>query len=170
MQQSMLSCIELGYRYDEEEEPIIHEIDLQVRAGERVAIVGASGSGKSTLCQLLCGLLPRSGGGHRSGQVLLAGFDPAVAPLSEVAAAVCVLLQDPDAQLVQGIVEDEAAFGPENMRVPQEEIEERVVQSLAAVKLSDRRSDPVRSLSGGQRQRTALAAVLAMRPRLYIFD
>ena len=80
----------------------------------------------------LCGLLPRSGGGTRTGKSLN-GFDPATAPIAEVAEAIGVLFQDPDAQLVQGIVEDEAAFGPENMRVSPAEIEERVVQSLTAV-------------------------------------
>lgn len=165
-----VTCRGLGFRYDGEERPVIHDMNLDIAENDWVAILGASGSGKSTLCQLLCGLLPRSGGGARTGEVLLDGMDPAAAPIADVADAVGVLFQDPDAQLVQGIVEDEAAFGPENMRVPPAEIEERVVQSLAAVGLLHRRTDPVRSLSGGQRQRTALAAVLALRPRLFVFD
>lgn len=170
MSGTRVSCRGLGFRYDGEERPVIHEMNLDIAESDWVAILGASGSGKSTLCQLLCGLLPRSGGGARTGEVLLDGMDPASAPIADVADAVGVLFQDPDVQLVQGIVEDEAAFGPENMRVPPAEIEERVVQSLAAVGLLHRRTDPVRSLSGGQRQRTALAAVLALRPRLFVFD
>jgi len=170
MSGTRVSCRGLGFRYDGEERPVIHDMNLDIVENDWVAILGASGSGKSTLCQLLCGLLPRSGGGARTGEVLLDGMDPAAAPTADVADAVGVLFQDPDAQLVQGIVEDEAAFGPENMRVPPAEIEERVVQSLAAVGLLHRRTDPVRSLSGGQRQRTALAAVLALRPRLFVFD
>lgn len=163
-------CRDLGFLYDGDERPVIQDFHLKIEQTEWVAILGASGSGKSTLCQLLCGLLPRSGGGNRTGEILLDGMDPATAPIADVAEAVGVLFQDPDAQLVQGIVEDEAAFGPENMRVSPAEIEERVVQSLAAVGLLDRRTDPVRSLSGGQRQRTAMAAVLALRPRLFVFD
>ncbi|MEF7441819.1 ABC transporter ATP-binding protein [Paenibacillus lautus] len=170
MSGTRVSCRGLGFLYDGEERPVIHDMNLDIAESDWVAILGASGSGKSTLCQLLCGLLPRSGGGARTGEVLLDGMDPAAAPIADVADAVGVLFQDPDAQLVQGIVEDEAAFGPENMRVPPAEIEERVVQSLAAVGLLHRRTDPVRSLSGGQRQRTALAAVLALRPRLFVFD
>ncbi|RAR44107.1 ABC transporter ATP-binding protein [Paenibacillus sp. MDMC362] len=170
MSGSTVTCRDLGFLYDGEERPVIQDLHLEIEQNGWVAILGASGSGKSTLCQLLCGLLPRSGGGTRTGEVLLDGFDPATAPIADVAEAVGVLFQDPDAQLVQGIVEDEAAFGPENMRVPPAEIEERVVQSLTAVGLLDRRMDPVRSLSGGQRQRTAIAAVLALRPRLFVFD
>ncbi|MEC0203486.1 ABC transporter ATP-binding protein, partial [Paenibacillus lautus] len=148
-------CRDLRFLYDGDERPVIQDFHLKIEQNEWVAILGASGSGKSTLCQLLCGLLPRSGGGNRTGEILLDGMDPATAPIADVAEAVGVLFQDPDAQLVQGIVEDEAAFGPENMRVSPAEIEERVVQSLAAVGLLHRRTDPVRSLSGGQRQRTA---------------
>lgn len=170
MSGSTVTCRDLGFLYDGEERPVIQDLHLEIEQNGWVAILGASGSGKSTLCQLLCGLLPRSGGGTRTGEVLLNGFDPATAPIAEVAEAIGVLFQDPDAQLVQGIVEDEAAFGPENMRVSPAEIEERVVQSLTAVGLLDRRMDPVRSLSGGQRQRTAIAAVLALRPRLFVFD
>ncbi|MGG3310149.1 ABC transporter ATP-binding protein [Paenibacillus lautus] len=170
MSGTTVTCRELGFIYDGEERPVIQDLHLEIEQNGWVAILGASGSGKSTLCQLLCGLLPRSGGGTRTGEVLLDGIDPAAAPIADVAEAVGVLFQDPDAQLVQGIVEDEAAFGPENMRVSPAEIEERVVHSLTAVELLERRMDPVRSLSGGQRQRTAIAAVLALRPRLFVFD
>lgn len=165
-----VECRDLGFMYDGEERPVLHQLSFAVQPGEWTAVIGASGSGKSTLCQLLSGLLPRSGGGTREGVLLLDGMDPASAPLADVTEAMGVLFQDPDAQLVQGIVEDEAAFGPENLRVAPEEIERRIVASLTAVDLLDRRSDPVRSLSGGQRQRTAIAAVLALQPRLYVFD
>ncbi|CAM3409717.1 MULTISPECIES: ABC transporter ATP-binding protein [Paenibacillus] len=165
-----VECRDVGFMYDGEERPVLHQLSFTVQPGEWTAVIGASGSGKSTLCQLLSGLLPRSGGGTREGVLLLDGMDPASAPLADVTEAMGVLFQDPDAQLVQGIVEDEAAFGPENLRVAPEEIERRIVASLTAVDLLDRRSDPVRSLSGGQRQRTAIAAVLALQPRLYVFD
>ncbi|EFU42848.1 ABC transporter related protein [Paenibacillus vortex V453] len=170
MSGTTITCRKLGFLYDGEEQPVIQNINLEIARNQRVAIIGASGSGKSTLCQLLCGLLPRSGGGTREGEVLLDGIDPAAAPIASIAEAVGVLFQDPDAQLVQGIVEDEAAFGPENMRVSPAEIEERVAQSLAAVGLLDRRLDPVRRLSGGQRAahghcRGAGAAAAALRLR-----
>lgn len=165
-----VTCENLTYSYEGENQPAIENISLTIPAGQRIAVIGASGSGKSTLCQLLSGFLPRSGGGVREGILLLDGMDPAEAALAEVTRAVGILFQDPNAQLVQGIVEDEVAFGPENMCEHPEEIEHRIVYSLSAVGLIDRRQDHVRSLSGGQRQRTAIAAVLALQPRLFVFD
>lgn len=165
-----VTCENVTYCYEGEEIPAIKEITFMIPAGQWTAVIGTSGSGKSTLCQLLNGLLPRSGGGIREGRLQLDGMDPADAPLAEVTGAVGVLFQDPDAQLVQGIVEDEVAFGPENMTVHPEEIEQRIAESLEAVGLTERRRDHVRTLSGGQRQRTAIAAVLALQPRLFVFD
>ncbi|KKO54645.1 energy-coupling factor ABC transporter ATP-binding protein, partial [Paenibacillus sp. DMB20] len=135
-------CEQLTYCYEGEERPALKGVSLTIPEGQRIAVLGVSGSGKSTLCQLLNGHLPRSGGGRREGPLLLAGMDPAEAPLAEVTACAGVLFQDPDAQLVRGTVEDEAAFGPENMCVPPAEIERRVAASLAAVGLSGRRHDP----------------------------
>ena len=113
---------------------------------------GQAGAG-SQRCARRCAVFFRGAAeAQEPGKSLLNGFDPATAPIAEVAEAIGVLFQDPDAQLVQGIVEDEAAFGPENMRVSPAEIEERVVQSLTAVESLERRKDPVRDLSGGQRR------------------
>ncbi|MFK4303305.1 energy-coupling factor transporter ATP-binding protein EcfA2 [Paenibacillus sp. RC254] len=165
-----VSMKDFGYRYDGQAEPAIQGLTLDIAVGEHVAIVGASGSGKSTLCQLLHGGLSRSGEGERTGGLTVYGMDPDTADLAAVASTVGVVLQDPDAQLVQGIVEDEIAFGPENLRVPPAEIAQRLTAALEAVGLAPERGSFVRRLSGGQRQRTAIAAVLALEAPLVVFD
>ncbi|MFI2858676.1 ABC transporter ATP-binding protein [Paenibacillus sp. JSM ZJ436] len=161
---------QLSYRYDGESSYALKEVNLEIFCGSWTAIIGASGSGKSTLCQLLNGTLPRSGGGLREGKLEVMGLDPAAAELAEIIPAAGVLFQEHEAQLVRGIVEDEVAFGPENLCHPPEEVNRRIDLALAAVQLSDRRHDAVRRLSGGQRQRTAIAAVLSLQPQLLVFD
>lgn len=170
MQGTSIELTELSYWYEDVEEPALRGVSLTIPAGQFTAVIGPGGSGKSTLCQLLSGYLPRSGGGRREGNVRLDAIDPAEAPIAEIAKVAGIVFQDPDAQLVRGVVEDEAAFGPENLRVPPAEIESRVAEALAAVNLTARRRSPVRELSGGQRQRTAIAAVLSLSPRMIVFD
>lgn len=170
MHRVSIKCSNLSYYYDDEREPALQELTLSIPEGEWTAVIGPGGSGKSTLCQLLSGYLPRSGGGTREGSLEIAGIDPAACDIADIAKRCGIVFQDPDAQLVQGTPEDEAAFGPENLRVPPPEIGRRIEEALAAVNLTGRRHSPVRELSGGQRQRTAIAAVLALRPRIVVFD
>ncbi|GBK64942.1 ABC transporter ATP-binding protein [Paenibacillus macerans] len=160
----------VGYSFEAGAKPALQEVTLRAEAGEWIAVAGASGSGKSVLAQLLSGYLPRSGGGVRTGRLLVFGADPAEADIAAVAQRIGVVFQDPDAQLVQGRVEDEVAFGPENLRVPAADIERRVAEALAAVQLTPQRMARVHALSGGQRQRTAIAAALALEPPLLVFD
>ncbi|WP_270407039.1 energy-coupling factor ABC transporter ATP-binding protein, partial [Paenibacillus timonensis] len=162
MPRAALELHGVSYAFEPGGDPAVQGVTLTVERGEWVALVGASGSGKSALAQLISGYLPRAGGGSRSGRVLVDGVDPAEAEIGEVARRVGVVFQDPDAQLVQGRVEDEVAFGPENLRVPAAELEQRVADALAEVALTPRRLAPVHALSGGGRQRTAIAAVLAL--------
>ncbi|WP_258168717.1 energy-coupling factor ABC transporter ATP-binding protein [Paenibacillus sp. AR247] len=170
MQGTSIELTELSYWYEDVEQPALRGVSLTIPAGQFTAVIGPGGSGKSTLCQLLSGYLPRSGGGRREGKVRLDTIDPAEAPIAEIAKVAGIVFQDPDAQLVRGVVEDEAAFGPENLCVPPAEIESLVAEALAAVNLTARRRSPVRELSGGQRQRTAIAAVLSLSPRMIVFD
>ncbi|WP_246021476.1 ABC transporter ATP-binding protein [Paenibacillus lentus] len=160
----------VAFRYEADEGPVVTDVSLAIRPGEWVAITGHSGSGKSTIAQLLSGYLPRAGGGVRDGVLLVDGLDPAEASIAEVVQRIGAVFQDPDAQLVQGRVEDEVAFGPENLRFDVPAIEQRVTDALAAVDLTERRYDSVHALSGGQRQRTAIAAVLALAPPVLVFD
>ncbi|WP_178024169.1 ATP-binding cassette domain-containing protein [uncultured Paenibacillus sp.] len=170
MPRAALELHGVSYAFEPGGDPAVQGVTLTVERGEWVALVGASGSGKSALAQLISGYLPRAGGGSRSGRVLVDGVDPAEAEIGEVARRVGVVFQDPDAQLVQGRVEDEVAFGPENLRVPAAELERRVADALATVALTARRLTPVHALSGGGRQRTAIAAVLALEPPLLVLD
>lgn len=170
MKNPIIELQHVAYRYEVDEAPVVTDVSLAIRPGEWIAITGHSGSGKSTIAQLLSGYLPRAGGGIRDGVLLVDGLDPAEVSIAEVVQRIGIVFQDPDAQLVQGRVENEVAFGPENLRFDVPAIEQQVTDALAAVDLSERRHDSVHALSGGQRQRTAIAAVLALAPPVLVFD
>ena len=141
-------------------------IDLEIAPGEFIAILGANGSGKSTLARHLNALLHPVGG-----TLYIDGKDASLIenelPIRKAAGMV---FQNPDNQLVAGVVEEDVAFGPENIGVPTEEIEKRVTESLQAVGMRDYRYHSPNHLSGGQKQRIAIAGVLAMHPKCIIFD
>ncbi|WP_068535740.1 ABC transporter ATP-binding protein [Paenibacillus glacialis] len=170
MSPEAINLDELTYTYEGDSKPTIKDMTLSIPEGQWIAIIGPGASGKSTLCQLLNGYLPRSGGGRREGSISIEGIDPRNASIADIAERVGVVFQDADAQLVQGNVEADVAFGPENLRVPPADIAHRISASLAAVGLTSHRYSRVRELSGGQRQRAATAAVLALEPRLFVFD
>ena len=149
---------------------VLRGIDLEVAAGEFVALLGRVGAGKTTLCLALNGLTPHATGGTIRGQVTAAGQDPRRHPVADLARTVGLVFQDAEAQLTQMRVEDEIAFGPENLGLPINEIDERVTWALAEVGLSDQRDRSPGHLSGGEKQRVALAAILAMRPQVLALD
>ena len=149
---------------------VLRGVDLEVAAGEFVALLGRVGAGKTTLCMALNGLAPHATGGTIRGQVMVAGLDTRRHPVAELARTVGLVFQDPEAQLTQMCVEDEVAFGPENLGLPADEIEARVTWALAAVGLSAQRDRSPIHLSGGEKQRVALAAILAMRPQVLVLD
>ena len=141
-------------------------VSLTVHDGERVAIVGANGSGKSTLARLLNGLLLPTGGSVRVG-----GLDTRDASSRRaIRQSVGMVFQNPDNQLVATIVEEDVAFGPENLGLPPAEIRARVDGALALLGLEELRLRPPHLLSGGQKQRVAIAGALAMRPRVLVLD
>jgi len=141
-------------------------VDLEVQAGEFLALVGANGSGKSTLARHLNALLM-----PHQGRVLVNGIDTAdQGRLWEVRCQVGMVFQNPDNQLVATIVEDDVAFGPENLGLPPAIIRERVDCALEAVGMSEHRRYPPHHLSGGQKQRVAIAGVLAMQPNCIVLD
>lgn len=161
---------QLGYRYYGEQTAALNGLTLSISGGEHTAIVGPSGSGKSTLCQLLNGTLSRAGLGERTGSLTVCGQNPAESDTAFIASMTGVVLQDPDAQLIRETVEDEVAFGPENLCVSPDEIDQRLAAALETVGLAGERHARVRRLSGGERQRTGIAAVLALQPPLVVFD
>ena len=143
----------------------IKKLNLSVEEGELVAVLGHNGSGKSTLARLCNGLLMADRGSVRV-------FDAVVSEdnLYEIRKQVGVVFQNPDNQTVASIVEDDVAFGAENVGLPREEIGRRIEFALDAVGMSQYRDAAVSRLSGGQKQRIAIAGVLALRPRVMILD
>jgi len=148
----------------------LRHINLGVAPGEVVLITGASGCGKSTLALALCGLIPSRVHGELRGRVMfgttpLSGMKP-----HEASQLVGMVFQNPNLQLINQTVQSEVAFGPENLALPQPEIAARVNWCLDVTGMSGMRMAAVVTLSGGQKQRTAIAATLAMRPRILVLD
>lgn len=141
-------------------------VSFTVERGEYIALVGMNGSGKSTLAKLLNGLYVPS-----AGDVLIDGVNTRDEERTfDIRRKVGMVFQNPDNQMVATIIEDDVAFGPENVGVPREEIVERVNEALEAVGMTQFRTRSASKLSGGQKQRVAIAGVLAMKPDIIIFD
>ncbi len=139
-------------------------IDLAISDGEFLLICGPNGSGKTTLIRLICGLLKPT-----TGSIEVNGLDP-VRDSRELRRLVGMVFQDPDSQIVGETVREDVAFGPENLGLPGEEIAERVNWSLQVMGLKELSEKPCYLLSGGEKRRLAVAGVLAMRPRIILFD
>lgn len=156
------------YYKDIEEPPVLalQDIDFQVEDKEALAIIGPNGSGKSTLAKLFNGLLLPS-----RGHVMIHGLDTAHEKnLWEIRQQVGMVFQNPDNQLVATMVEEEVAFGPENLGLPSKVIRRRVQEALELVGMEDHAQKPPHALSGGQKQRVAIASIIAMRPQCIVFD
>ena len=155
------------YAFEEGEAPtVLDGVSLSVQPGEFVAVLGHNGSGKSTLAKHFNAILLPSGG-----KVYVDGIDTCdEEKLLDVRRQVGMVFQNPDNQIVASVVEEDVAFGPENLGVPSEEIRERVDSALATVRMSEYARHAPHLLSGGQKQRVAIAGVLAMRPRCIVLD
>lgn len=165
----MISVQELKHIYtdaDGNEVSALNGINLDIPAGEFIAIIGANGSGKSTLARHLNALLLPT-----SGKCIVDGLDTTEEKnLWDIRQHVGMVFQNPDNQIVAAIVEEDVAFGPENIGVPGLEIRERVERALSAVGMSDYAKHAPHLLSGGQKQRIAIAGVLALEPRVIVLD
>ncbi len=162
----MIRFESVSFRYRGDAPLALDGVSLTLERGELVAVVGANGSGKSTLARLCDGLLLPG-----SGRVLVDGLDTAEpASLWDVRSAVGMVFQDPDDQIVGTVVEEDCAFGPENLGLPSAEIRERVDGALLAVGLDGLQRREPHLLSEGQKQRLAVAGALAMRPPYLVFD
>ncbi|HBN83924.1 MAG TPA: energy-coupling factor transporter ATPase [Clostridiales bacterium] len=151
---------------DSENVEAINGVNLQVKKGEFLVLLGRNGSGKSTLCRLFNALLK-----PKMGTVVVNGFDT----LNEdntwlIRKDVGMVFQNPDNQIVGNVVEEDVAFGPENLGVPPAEIRKRVDQSLKTVGMSEYAELAPHRLSGGQKQKVAIAGILAMEPECIILD
>ena len=168
-----MACIEienLRFTYSSREIPTLHGITTRVPRGAFVLLTGPTGCGKSTLLRTLNGLIPHASAGTLTGQVSINGQDIATQPLATTCQQVSLLFQNPDDQLFCTLVEDEIAFGLENLGFPPEAIRDRITLALAQVGLSGFEFRKISSLSGGERQRVALAAICAMRPEVLLLD
>lgn len=150
--------------------PALADINIDVKRGSFTLLVGPSGSGKSTLCMLLNGIIPQILGGELQGKVIVNGQDVAEAKVQNMAYSVGLLFQDPEWMFATLQVEDEVAFGPENLRQKPEEIAQQVTKSLEYVGMNNLRKNLVWALSGGQIQKLGLATVLAMAPEIIVLD
>ena len=149
----------------------LRDVSLSVAPGERVCVLGPNGSGKSTLASVLCGLLaPDEGTVDLVGERVMTDGQPDFAAYRRARRSLGLVFQNPDDQIVTTVVEEDVAFGPENLGVPADQIGERVRRELSRVAMQDfAKADPTR-LSGGQKQRVALAGALAMEPAVLVLD
>lgn len=166
MNEPIISARNVCFQYDDSDHPAVDGVSLEIARGEFVAVLGRNGSGKSTFAKLLNALLiPTSGVLTVDGKRAVdedSGFD--------VRRCCGMVFQNPDNQIVATIVEEDCAFGLENLGVEPAEIRRRVDETLREVGMSDYASASPSRLSGGQKQRVAVAGVLAMRPKVIVFD
>ena len=149
---------------------VLQDVSFHVNAGECLVITGSSGCGKSTLARVLTGIIPNAIAALVEGTVMISGMDIFHTPVADVAGQVGVVFQNPRSHLFHLRVDDEVAFGPRNLGLSEEEISARVDWALGAVGLSELREQKPANLSGGQIQRLAIAAALAMRPKVIVLD
>ncbi|EPB8166892.1 energy-coupling factor transporter ATPase [Clostridium perfringens] len=170
MGENMIKSEDLVFKYvnaeEQTEKVAINHVSMEVRKGEFLVILGHNGSGKSTMAKHMNALLLPSGG-----KMYVDGLDTSdIENLWEVRRRAGMVFQNPDNQLVATIVEEDVAFGPENLGVDPKEIRERVDDSLKAVGMYEYRKHAPHLLSGGQKQRIAIAGILAMRPKCIVLD
>ncbi|HHW03504.1 MAG TPA: energy-coupling factor transporter ATPase [Thermoanaerobacterales bacterium] len=154
------------YQYSQGTDLALKNINLKINKGEFVAIIGPNGSGKSTLAKLFNGIFIPT-----KGEIYVDGLNTAnKEDIWKVRQKAGMVFQNPDNQIVATVVEEDVAFGPENLGIPPAEIRRRVKESLEAVELSEFAHKAPHMLSGGQKQRVAIAGILAMRPQCIILD
>ena len=167
---TMIECRNLIFKYtageNQEEKIATNDVNLQIKEGEFIAILGHNGSGKSTMAKHMNALLIPT-----EGKMLVNKMDTSdMNNLWNIRETAGMVFQNPDNQLVATIVEEDVAFGPENLGVPPEEIRKRVDEALERVGMSEYKRHAPHLLSGGQKQRIAIAGILAMKPKCIIFD
>lgn len=165
-----MECVSFSYGTAADGAYALKDIDLSVEEGTFVGLIGPSGAGKSTLASAITGAIPHHYRGRLFGSTLVAGLDTCKASLTDIAEVAGSVLQDIDAQMVASVVEDELLFGLENFGINHHEIEGRIASALDAVGIADLRHREIATLSGGQKQKVAIAAILAMTPRVIVMD
>lgn len=173
MKHAFIKIENLSYLYEDEtpdRSPVLKHLDLEIQEGEFVAVLGHNGSGKSTLAKLINMILTPTEGKILVNDVDITNPDMSDEDMLALRKSIGMVFQNPDNQLVATIVEDDVAFGPENLGIPSEEIRARVDRALQDVGMTDYAKHEPHRLSGGQKQRVAIAGMLAMAPKCIIFD
>jgi energy-coupling factor transport system ATP-binding protein len=166
----MIEVDKLSFQYVGANTKSLIDVNLKIKEGEFILVLGRSGCGKSTLCRALNGLIPHFYGGRISGHVTVDGKNTRYHMPSDYANLVGMVFQDPENQLVMTNVENEMAFGMENMCVPTETMKERVQQYSEYLDLKRYLTRFIPELSGGEKQKVAMASILAMRPKYIVLD
>ncbi len=166
----MIELRRLGFGYDGAVRPVLRDVDLSIDEGELVLVSGRTGVGKSTLLGVVTGLVPRFSGGTLSGDVLVAGRSVVRQPPRERAHLVGYVGQDPAAGFVTDSVEEELAYGMEQLGLPSDTMRRRVEETLDLLGIAPLRTRDLRTLSGGEQQRVAIGSVLTMHPRVLVLD
>jgi energy-coupling factor transport system ATP-binding protein len=166
----MITFEHVTYTYPESATPALHDVSFHLPAGEVTLVIGPSGAGKSTLLRCINGLVPHFSGGVLEGTITVGDFNPVVATPNVMSRHVGFIFQDPEAQFVLDRVEDEIAFALENAALPRQAMHTRVAEVLDLLALTPLRDRRLETLSGGEKQRVAIAAALALRPRVMVLD
>ncbi len=166
----MIAFEHVSFAYPGAVSPVLRDIDWTLVEGELAVVAGPSGAGKSTLLRCINGLVPHFSGGTFGGRVVVDGLNPLTARPEAMCWHVGFVFQDPEAQFVMDRVEDEVAFALENAAIPRHEMRARIEEVLALLSLERLRDRDLATLSGGEKQRVAIAAALALRPRVLVLD
>lgn len=167
---SIISIEDVSFRYPGQESFALKGLSVQIEKGELLGVLGGDNSGKTTFCRLLNGLIPHHIRGELSGDILVKGRSTRELEPADIPQIVGLAQQDPESQLFSISVEEEVAFGPENLRLPVDEIESRISWALEAMGLSDLRTKSPSAISGGEKQRLAIASVISMLPEVLVLD
>jgi len=169
-QDVIIKLEDVSYSYPRSGRWVLKKLNLTVRRGELLVVMGRDGAGKSTFCKLFNGIIPHQAGGQFLGRVVVDGVDTAGSSVPDLARITAMVLDDPQTQLFASTVRNEAAFGAENLLVPADEIERRVKNAIETVGLSGYEDRVPGTLSGGEKQRLVIAAALAMEGKVLVMD
>ncbi len=168
--QPIVELRDVSFAYGQDSARALDHVSLVINEGEFVGVIGPSGAGKSTLAAVMSGAIPHHYTGQLFGATMVDGHDTCEVTLTDISRVVGSVLQDIDSQMVASVVEDEMLFGLENYGVPHDQIEGRIERALETVGIPHLRDREIAKLSGGQKQKVAIAAILALAPRVLVLD
>jgi energy-coupling factor transport system ATP-binding protein len=166
----MLKLNNISFRYKDQDHWLLRDFSLKANKGDIVAVQGSSGSGKTTLLNILCGVIPKIFNGEFSGNISINNIDLAELSLPRIAPFASLLMQEPENQLSFPTVEQELAFGPENLNLKPDKITSRIQEALGVLEIENLRHQETSSLSFGQKKLVTFASILTLSPRIFLLD